>query len=244
MEAREICPYCNSSRIVKNGTIPNLNEVKQNYLCQDCGKQHRNGNRRHKLDEKTVEIIIRMLAERVSIRAIARILKVGESTVKRYSKNAYQNTDTQNVRAEGIETDCRTNTCEAVLDEAWSFVGKKQIKKWIWIALDALTLQVLAVVIGARDARNAKKLIKRLPISWQRHATFYTDKLKSYNKAIPRRRHVVDDQPMQNLAENFFMRLRAHSSRLVRKTVSFSKMLFNHFASTFINVNALNKSYY
>lgn len=241
---KESCPHCHSSRLVKNGTAKNLHQTKQTYLCRDCGRQHRQGQRRHKLEQATIDLLKRLLAERVSLRAAARILGLADSTVKRYSKKLQGQTDTTQVQTQGVETDCRSNVCEIVLDEAWSFTGDKKHKQWIWIALDALSLQVLAMVIGSRGKRSLQKLLQRLPYSWLRYGKFYSDGLAAYEKVLPPERHTVKDESMQNLAENFFMRLRARSSRLVRKTVSFSKKLANHVAAIFYSVNELNKSLY
>jgi IS1 family transposase len=62
---------------------------------------------------------------------------------------------------------------------------------------------------------------------------------------VPPERHIVGgSQQYQNIVENFFMRLRAWLARMVRKTVSFSKNLFNHVAALTIVINDLNKSFY
>ena len=34
-------------------------------------------------------------------------------------------------------------------DEAWSFVGSKGNKQWIWLALDAKTREIVGVYIGS-----------------------------------------------------------------------------------------------
>lgn len=40
------------------------------------------------------------------------------------------------------------------LDELWSFVGQRQQKRWLWIALCRRTRQVVAFVIGDRSAAS------------------------------------------------------------------------------------------
>jgi len=36
-------------------------------------------------------------------------------------------------------------------DEAWSFVGNKDNKQWIWLALDVITREIVGVYIGERE---------------------------------------------------------------------------------------------
>ncbi|MCA9900938.1 MAG: hypothetical protein KC433_22270 [Anaerolineales bacterium] len=39
------------------------------------------------------------------------------------------------------------------LDELWSFVGKRQQKRWLWVALCRRTRQIVAFIIGDRSAK-------------------------------------------------------------------------------------------
>ena len=43
-------------------------------------------------------------------------------------------------------------------DELWSFVGRKRDDWWVWVALDAGTRQVVAMVCGDRSERTAQCL--------------------------------------------------------------------------------------
>jgi len=43
------------------------------------------------------------------------------------------------------------------LDEMWSFVGNKQKKQWLWLALDELTREIVGVYVGDSSAESAKK---------------------------------------------------------------------------------------
>ena len=71
-------------------------------------------------------------------------------------------------------------------DELWSFVGKKVNKKWLWLALDAKTRQVLAFHVGDRSGRSAKKLWNKSPAVYRQCATFYTDAHAPYAHVIPK----------------------------------------------------------
>jgi hypothetical protein len=48
-------------------------------------------------------------------------------------------------------------------DELWSFVGKKRRQKWIWLAIDRATREVVGMAIGARTKATARKLWASLP---------------------------------------------------------------------------------
>jgi len=45
----------------------------------------------------------------------------------------------------------------------WSFVGNKENKQWIWLALDTKTREIVGVYVGDRSRESAKKLWKSLP---------------------------------------------------------------------------------
>jgi len=40
----------------------------------------------------------------------------------------------------------------------WSFVGSKENKQWVWIAMDAKSRQIIAFYVGDRSQESAKKL--------------------------------------------------------------------------------------
>jgi len=52
---------------------------------------------------------------------------------------------------------------EADLDELWSFVGKKSSEQWVWIAMDAVTRQVIAFHGGDRSGQSAQACGRRFP---------------------------------------------------------------------------------
>jgi hypothetical protein len=64
---------------------------------------------------------------------------------------------------------------EAKADELWSFVGKKANRQWLWIAMDAMTRQVLAFHVGDRSRQSATALWEKLPVMYQQQALFSTE---------------------------------------------------------------------
>src|SRR3712207_4453613 len=73
----------------------------------------------------------------------------------------------------------------------WSFVGRKENKHWIWMAMDTATKQVIAFYAGDRSRRSARKLWQRIPAVYREQAIFYTDAWEAYKKVIPAARHRI-----------------------------------------------------
>ena len=111
-----------------------------------------------------------------------------------------------------------------------SFVGKKKNKKWIWLAMDVRTRQVIAFHVGDRSKRSARKLWNAIPLAYKQHATFYTDQYDAYPGVIPTSQHRAISKRARktNHIERLNCTLRQRISRLVRATLSFSKKLSNH----------------
>jgi insertion element IS1 protein InsB len=112
----------------------------------------------------------------------------------------------------------------------WSFVKRRADKQWVQLAFDPQTRQVLAFYAGNRSRKSARQLRQRVPRSYREQATFYTDDWEAYRQVIPAERHKVCDKGSghTNGIERFNCTLRQRVSRLVRKTLSFSKKLPNH----------------
>ena len=120
-------------------------------------------------------------------------------------------------------------TLESEVDEMWSFVGNKENKQWIWIAMDSLSRQIIAFYVGDRSRKSAEKLWQLIPESYKQKAIFYTDDWKAYRNVIPERVHCVSKhRGKTNHIERFNGTMRQRVSRLVRKALSFSKKMENH----------------
>lgn len=114
----------------------------------------------------------------------------------------------------------------------WSFVGKRENKRWIWLAQCRQTRQIMAFHIGSRGREAAKELWKKIPKLVQKYGLFYTDDWDAYQEVLPVDRHVVSDYKKDtNHIERFNNTLRQRVSRLVRKTLSFSKCEDNHYGA-------------
>jgi insertion element IS1 protein InsB len=123
-------------------------------------------------------------------------------------------------------------------------VNNKGNKQWVWLALDADTREIVGVYIGARDETAAHQLWKSLPGVYRQCATAYTDFWAAYTAVLPSKRHraVGKETGKTSYIERFNNTLRQRVSRLVRKSLSFSKSLDNHIGAIWYFIHAYNKS--
>ena len=124
----------------------------------------------------------------------------------------------------------------------WSFVGDKSNKQWIWLALDVFTKEIVGVYIGKRDQTGAQGLWDSLPAVYRQCAVSYTDFWSAYRIVFPQKRHraVGKDTGKTNYIERFNNTMRQRISRLVRKTLSFSKILSNHIGAIWYFIHEYN----
>ena len=129
-------------------------------------------------------------------------------------------------------------------DELWSFVGSKGQVWWVWVALDAATRRVLAMVVGDRSAFTAECLWLSLPEAVRDHTVCRTDFLAAYRAVIPAGQHVAGGKGdgLTSHVERFWCTMRQRCARLVRKTLSFSKCLENHFGALWDFIHRYNES--
>jgi len=128
------------------------------------------------------------------------------------------------------------------LDEMWSFVGWKNNKVWIWLAIDADSREIVGVYVGDRSRRSAQRLWQSLPPVYRQCAVCYTDFWEAYKLVLPRKRHqaVGKETGKTSYIERFNHTLRQRVGRLVRKTLSFSKKLSNHIGAVWCFVHHYN----
>ena len=119
------------------------------------------------------------------------------------------------------------------LDELWSFVGKRQQKRWLWIALCRRTRQIVSFHIGRRNASSCRQLWQKIPVEYASCACV-SDAWHTYPEVIPRHLHTVAGKASRGNAhvERWNNTLRQRLGRFVRKSLSFSKSDENHFRMT------------
>lgn len=129
-------------------------------------------------------------------------------------------------------------------DEMGSFVTEKGNKQWIWLALDEETREVVGVHVGSRCQEGARALWQSLPPVYRQCGVCFTDFWQAYGKVFPSKRHraVGKESGRTNAIERFNNTMRQRISRLVRKTLSFSKKLENHIGAIWLFVHHYNAS--
>ena len=115
-------------------------------------------------------------------------------------------------------------------DEMWSFVQNKKNKQWLWFALDVDSREIVGAYVGSRDRSGAQGLWDSLPPAYRQCAVAFTDFWRAYDDIFPFNRHVSvgKDSGKTSYIERFNLTVRQRVSRLVRKTLSFSKKFENH----------------
>jgi len=212
-----LCPSCNSERIVKNGHIHN---GKQNHICKDCLRQFVENSTQKKITDYQKELVAKLLLERISLRGICRVMNVSMVWLLDF----FREITNEIPKDMGIIIpDKGRLTIE--LDEMWSFVGSKENKQWIWLAIDRNTRQIVGFHIGGRSRNDAEKLWKSLPGVYRQCAVCYSDFWKSYESVVPECRHraVGKESGQTNHVERTNCTLRQRISRLVRESPLFLK---------------------
>lgn len=221
------CPDCGLSQIKLNG---HTHYGKQNHQCKNCGRQFVENSQR--ISEAERELIKQLLLERVSLRGICRVMKVSLrwllTFIGELSDSLPKDLNVELPRRVGDQVEIFRFDAEA--DEMWSFVGRKENKQWIWIAIDVESRLVIAFHVGDRSRQSARKLWNKIPLEYRAPAKFHTDDWEADKSVIPESQHRVcaTGSGMTNVIERFNCTLRQRVSRLVRLALSFSKILKNH----------------
>ncbi|NEQ46684.1 MAG: hypothetical protein F6K00_25310 [Leptolyngbya sp. SIOISBB] len=90
-------------------------------------------------------------------------------------------------------------------DEAWSFIGRKGNKPWIWLAINRETREIVGVHVRDRSCDGATALWQSLSPVYRQCAICYSDFWKADQSIFPRKRHraVGKDTGQTNYIERF-----------------------------------------
>ena len=183
MVIREACPACGSKRYKKNG---HTRHGKQNHQCKACERQFGATAEDHLISEAQRTMVEHLLCERISLRGICRAVGVSLTWLLHFMVERFAACpDDLYMRIPHRPTDVVLRRLEAEADEMWSFVKKKANKQWIWIAMDALTRQIIAFHVGDRSRDSAKELWAKIPLVYREQATFHTDQYDAETGVIP-----------------------------------------------------------
>lgn len=217
------CPKCQLSHIKKNG---HTYYGKQNYQCRLCGRQFVLKEQRVSLEKQ--QLICSLLLERISLRGICRVLGVSLCWLLNFIERLYS-ANPEDLSFQ-IPNDAEIEILLLEADEIWSFVANKENKRWVWLILERRSRQIIALHIGDRSQKSADAVWRKVPLEVKAAALVLTDKWEAYGLAIPTAQHTAcaKQSGQVSLIERFNCTLRQRVSRLVRKSLSFSKSDWFH----------------
>lgn len=220
---------------MKNGTT---RRGKQNYKCRDCGRQFVENPQWKPREKDSTVMIDRLLLEKIPLAGIARVLKLSQSWLQQYVNHCYK------VVPRHVQvTPKPKGALKVQMDELWSFVDDKGNKQWVWLALDVTTREIVGCYIGDRSKDSALALWQSMPALYRQCAMIYSDHWEAYKAVLPSKRHraVGKETGLTSYIERFNNTLRQRVSRLVRKTLSFSKQLDNHIGAIWNFIHYYNE---
>lgn len=106
------CPECQSHKVVKNGH----RQVKQSYLCRDCGRQFRENPKPQGYSADVKDICLKMLLNGMGFRGIERVTGICHNSIINWVRQAEAALPEENY--EIPET--------AQIDELQTFVASKK----------------------------------------------------------------------------------------------------------------------
>ena len=225
------CVACSSKQVVKNGHIHN---GKQRYRCKSCGRQFVYGATNKRISEETKAQIDKLLLEKLSLAGIARVLDVSETWLQQYVNQKYANVrkaGSGSGKKRGLVIEC---------DELSSFVATRKIDNgcgWLWTE-GRVRSWVVSSVLGTSQGHKGYGTACPLA-TWTLSAT--PTCLWAYQSVVFGNRHHRHGKGTQHI-ERFNCTLRQRVSRLVRKTLSFSKKQENHIGAIWLFVHHYNAS--
>ncbi len=81
------CPQCRAGHVVRNGSsragVPS-------FLCRGCGRRFVESPRKGPVGEQKKSLVLRLLGERMAIRAIARVTGLSRSWLQRFVNELYR----------------------------------------------------------------------------------------------------------------------------------------------------------
>lgn len=164
-----VCPSCNSTFVKKNGHISN---DKQNYQCLLCKRQFVEDPTQKLIDDKTRGLVKKAFLERVSLLGICRIFDVSMPWLLDFLQSIFEALpDDLCAKVDSCdESDVEIVELEA--DEIWSFVGSKEHRQWIWLAIHRPSRQIIAMHVGPRTEASAKAFYEKLPVELKKNELY------------------------------------------------------------------------
>ncbi len=128
------------------------------------------------------ELVKSLLLERISLRRIARVPGISLSWLLDFVEQLYLTTPPDLNFVEPAAAEIEIFCLEA--DEIWSFVGRRENKRWIWLVLERRTRQIIALHIGDRSQHSAQAVWAKVPPPIKARALVLTDCWEAYGLGL------------------------------------------------------------
>ena len=203
------CKYC-KGKCQKAGK---QNSGTQKLYCKLCQKYQQASYLYNACGKQVNEMISTLVCESVSIRGIARVLKIASATVTSKIKRI----------ARAIEKPyVLLNQPAYEVDELMTYIRKKQNRHCVVYAICCRTKAVIDFAVGRRNKTTLNKVISTLLLS--NAGCIKTDNYSLYRLLIPPAVH--DSRAYQtNHIERKNLNIRTHLKRLARKTICYTKSI-------------------
>ena len=166
-----------------------------------------------------------LLAERNSLRSIARAMGVARNTIAKRVKKALRPAPALSRRL--LKRGRQRQGEDLELDEMRTFVGREWRKVWLWLAGECASRRIVAWVLGSRDTATLRRLWVALPRRYHRHTRYFTDQWRAYGQVLPAGAHIVGKSDTR-VVKALNGKLRHRCGVLVRRSCSFSKCRIRH----------------
>jgi IS1 family transposase/transposase-like protein len=204
-----------SAKVVGNGHKKN---GVQNYLCKGCGKQFQKEYLYWGANKRVKDKILPMLLRGSGVRDTAVVLGISVNCVLRTLVRASK---------EVLIKPHKRRYGKVQIDELWSYVSRKEKKVWLLYAYCAESGEILGYTPGKRNAGTLKNLMLKLK---GLEVDFYlTDQWEGFSAVLPYEQHLIG-KPFTKAIEGVNTWFRTRLRRLTRRTVCFSKKVYNHYA--------------
>jgi insertion element IS1 protein InsB len=203
------CKFC-GNRCQKAGKQANGT---QRAYCSSCKKFQQVTYRYQVYKSDKVSMIAMLLCESVSIRGIARVLKIAKDTVMKKILSIARCV---------TKPPIPLNRRAFEVDELRTYIGNKDNQFWVAYALCSETREVIDFTVGKRSKRTLRSIVNTLLISGVRNIR--TDNLNIYQSLVPANRHIRGSYVINHIERNN-LNLRNHLKRLSRRTIGFTRSL-------------------
>jgi len=234
LKQKPFCPHCHSeytqfhcgSKTVKH-TMAIGWPKPQNHKCKSCNRQFVERCHDPVEEYKERELLPALLLERISLHGVGRVLKHGLSWVYARMEKLWEQLPEDLPVGRLKNADIGLYCLEA--DEMWGFVGAKDCPEWLWLAMERRTGLVVSFHVGGRDEEGAQGLLWGIPGKLLERSLVFTDGLATYGTVFKKGQLQQEGKPETTKIERFNCTVRQRCSRLVRKSLSFSRKWENHY---------------